>query len=77
LLWSAVSRALSVQILERAFSPIRQGKWLFVSLSNFVILVDRSQNSRDVCLLLTIVIVRDVEDAVTKKQKLSFADAGM
>jgi hypothetical protein len=60
-----MSRAFSVQILEKPLSLIRQCKWLFVSLSNFVILVDRLQNSLDVCPFLTTVIIRDAGDAVT------------
>jgi len=39
--------------MEQALSPIRQGKWLFVSLSNFVILMNQLQNSRDVCRFRT------------------------
>jgi hypothetical protein len=61
--WTAESCA-PIKILGRALSLIRQGKWLFVSPSNFVILVGQFQNSRDVCLFLTTVIVRDVGDAV-------------
>jgi hypothetical protein len=53
-----------VHILDRAHSLIRQGRWLFVSLSNFVILLNQLQNSRDVCLLLTTVSVRDIKDTV-------------
>jgi hypothetical protein len=56
-----MSRVFSVQILEQPFSLIKQGKRLIVSLSNFVILVDQLQNSRDVCHFLTTVIVRDME----------------
>ena len=40
-------------------------KWLFISLSNFVIPVDQFQNSQDLCLFLTTAIVRDVGYAVT------------
>jgi len=61
---SAASYA-PIKILGQAFSLVRQGKWLFVSPSNFVILEGQLQNSRDVCLLLTAVIVRDVGEAVT------------
>jgi len=50
--------------MGRVISLIRQVKRLFVSPSNFVILVGQFQNSRDVCLLLTTVIVRDVGGAV-------------
>jgi hypothetical protein len=57
--------AFSVQVLDQALSIVRQGKWLFVSLSNFVTHVDQLQNSRDVCHFLTTVIVRDVGGAVT------------
>jgi hypothetical protein len=48
-----MSCAFSVQILEQALSPIRQGKWLFVSLSNFVIPMNQLQNSQDVCRFRT------------------------
>jgi hypothetical protein len=57
--------ALSIYILEQTLSLVRQGKWLLVSLSNFVIPVDQFQNSRDLCLNLTTAIVRDVGYAVT------------
>jgi Na+-transporting NADH:ubiquinone oxidoreductase subunit NqrD len=65
LLSSAASCALSILIREQTPSLIRQGKWLFISLSNFVILVDQLQNSRDVCLFPATVIARDAEYAVT------------
>ena len=56
-----VCRVLRPFYLNSGAAPslIRQGKWLFVSLSNFVTFVDQFQNSRDVCLFLTIVTVRD------------------
>jgi hypothetical protein len=54
------SRALSSRILERAPALVGQGKWLFVSLSNFVIPADILQNSQDVCHFLTTVIARGV-----------------
>lgn len=65
LLWPAAPRAISIQILEQTLSLIRQGKWLFISPSNFVIPVDQFQNSQDLCLFLTTAIVRDVGYAVT------------